>query len=121
MVGRNAGPKMPPSIAICRRDIAPQTPECASVLPDRIQTNRVIPLATGRCRVTFDHFHPPDVEDLESRHARDQAFSGLESDPYHAGRLNRKRKNGVHHFHELRRGAYAPRVGRGAAMGSQHR
>jgi choline monooxygenase len=93
-----------------------------NVLPDRMQTNRVIPLAPGRCRVTFDYFYPPDAVDVESRHANDHAFSdlvqrqdvdmcetvqrGLESGSYRAGRLNPKRENGVHHFHELLREAY---------------
>ncbi len=93
-----------------------------NVLPDRMQTNRVIPLAPERCRVTFDYFYPPDAADVEARHARDHAFSdlvqrqdvdmceivqrGLASGSYHAGRLNPKREDGVHHFHELLREAY---------------
>lgn len=93
-----------------------------NVLPDRMQANRVIPLAPGKCRVTFDYFYPPDAVDVESRHASDHAFSdlvqrqdidmceivqrGLESGSYRAGRLNPKRENGVHHFHELLREAY---------------
>ncbi|MGH8124536.1 MAG: aromatic ring-hydroxylating oxygenase subunit alpha [Rhodanobacteraceae bacterium] len=93
-----------------------------NVLPDRMQTNRVIPLGPGRCRVTFDYFYPPGIADLESRHASDHAFSdlvqrqdvemceivqrGLESGSYHAGHLNPRRENGVHHFHELLREAY---------------
>ncbi|MGH8182118.1 MAG: aromatic ring-hydroxylating oxygenase subunit alpha [Rhodanobacteraceae bacterium] len=93
-----------------------------NVLPDRMQTNRVIPLAPGRCRVTFDYFYPRDSRDVEARHASDHAFSdlvqrqdigmceivqrGLESGSYDAGRLNPKRENGVHHFHELLREAY---------------
>ena len=93
-----------------------------NMLPDRMQTNRVIPLAPGKCRVTFDYFYPPDAADVESRHAGDHAFSdlvqrqdidmceivqrGLESGSYHAGRLNPRRENGLHHFHELLREAY---------------
>ncbi|HEX5960519.1 MAG TPA: aromatic ring-hydroxylating dioxygenase subunit alpha [Rhodanobacteraceae bacterium] len=93
-----------------------------NVLPDRMQTNRVVPLGPGRCRVTFDYFYPPGIPDIETRHASDHAFSdlvqrqdiemceivqrGLESGSYHAGRLNPKRENGVHHFHELLRAAY---------------
>jgi choline monooxygenase len=93
-----------------------------NVLPDRMQTNSVIPLAPGKCRVTFDYFYPPGTADLDSRHASDHAFSnlvqrqdidmceivqrGLESGSYRAGRLNPKRENGVHHFHELLRVAY---------------
>ncbi len=93
-----------------------------NVMPDRMQTNRVIPLAPGQCRVTFDYFYPPDAGEVEARHARDHAFSdlvqrqdidmcvnvqrGLASGSYHAGRLNPKREDGVHHFHELLREAY---------------
>lgn len=93
-----------------------------NVLPDRVQTNRVIPLAPGKCRVTFDYFYPRDADDVESRHTRDHDFSdlvqrqdvdmceivqrGLVSGSYVAGRLNPKRENGVHHFHELLREAY---------------
>ena len=93
-----------------------------NVLPDRLQTNSVIPLGPGRCRVTFDYHYPPDATDVASRHARDHAFSdivqrqdvdmcehvqrGLASGSYDAGRLNPKRENGVHHFHELLREAY---------------
>ncbi|HEX7369454.1 MAG TPA: aromatic ring-hydroxylating dioxygenase subunit alpha [Rhodanobacteraceae bacterium] len=93
-----------------------------NVLPDRMQTNRVIPLGAGRCRVTFDYFYPPGSGDIETRHASDHAFSdlvqrqdvdmceivqrGLASGSYTAGRLNPKRENGVHHFHELLREAY---------------
>jgi choline monooxygenase len=93
-----------------------------NVLPDRMQTNRVVPVAPGRCRVTFDYYYPAGTPDLDSRHASDHAFSdlvqrqdvgmceivqrGLESGSYRAGRLNPKRENGVHHFHELLREAY---------------
>lgn len=93
-----------------------------NVLPDRLQTNRVVPLEPGRCRVTFDYFYPSGTADLESRHASDHAFSdlvqrqdvemceivqrGLASGSYQAGRLNPKREDGVHHFHELLREAW---------------
>ena len=93
-----------------------------NVLPDRMQTNRVIPAGPGRCRVTFDYFYPASADGVESRHASDHAFSdlvqrqdidmceivqrGLASGSYHAGRLNPRRENGVHHFHELLREAY---------------
>jgi hypothetical protein len=29
-----------------------------NILPDRLQTNRVVPLGTDRCRVEFDYFYP---------------------------------------------------------------
>lgn len=93
-----------------------------NVLPDRLQTNVVLPLEPGRCRVVFDYFYPPDAADVAARHQRDQAFSdlvqrqdvdmcehvqrGLESGSYVAGRLNPRREDGVHHFQELLREAY---------------
>jgi choline monooxygenase len=93
-----------------------------NVLPDRLQTNRVVPVDAARCRVEFDYYYPAGLPDLHVRHARDQAFSdliqqqdvgmcelvqrGLESGSYVAGRLNPKREDGVHHFHELLREAY---------------
>lgn len=93
-----------------------------NVLPDRMQTNSVVPLEPGRCRVNFDYYYPPETPDVDSRHARDHAFSdivqrqdvdmcevvqrGLASGSYTAGRLNPKREDGVHHFQELLREAY---------------
>lgn len=93
-----------------------------NVLPDRLQTNRVVPTGASRCRVEFDYFYPAGMPDLEARHERDRAFSdliqqqdvdmcervqrGLESGSYTAGHLNPKRENAVHHFHELLREAY---------------
>jgi choline monooxygenase len=93
-----------------------------NVLPDRLQTNRVVPTGPSRCRVEFDYFYPAAMPNLAERHERDQAFSdliqqqdvdmcelvqrGLESGSYVAGRLNPKREDGVHHFQELLREAY---------------
>jgi len=94
-----------------------------NILPGRLQTNRVVPLAAGRCSVLFDYFYT----DLESPAAQkmiaeDFAFSdevqkedisicervqkGLASGAYTAGRLSPKRESGVHHFQELVRAAY---------------
>lgn len=94
-----------------------------NILPGRLQTNRVVPVAAGRCRVLFDYFYT----DLESDAARkmiaeDFRFSdevqkedigicervqkGLGSGVYSAGRLSPKRESGVHHFQELVRTAY---------------
>jgi len=91
-----------------------------NILPGRLQTNRVLPLGDGRCRVEFDFFHAPDTD--PARIARDAEFSdvvqqediaiceqvqrGLESGSYHAGRLSPARESGVHHFHECLRDAY---------------
>jgi choline monooxygenase len=96
-----------------------------NVLPGRLQTNRVLPLAAGRCRVDFEYFYAPGARD---DHVDDIAFSdrvqhediaiceavqrGLASGSYLAGRLNPVREQGVRHFHELLRAAYrcAPRA-----------
>jgi len=94
-----------------------------NILPGRLQTNRVVPLGVGRCRVEFDFYYSPDDSDEgEARREADRAFSdevqiedlticedvqrGLASGSYRAGRLNPLRENAVHHFHELLREAY---------------
>ncbi|HEX4300581.1 MAG TPA: SRPBCC family protein [Gammaproteobacteria bacterium] len=94
-----------------------------NILPGRLQTNRVVPLASGRCRVLFDYFYT-DLESAAAKKliAEDFAFSdevqkedigicervqkGLASGVYTAGRLSPKRESGVHHFQELVRTAY---------------
>jgi choline monooxygenase len=89
-------------------------------LPGRLQTNRVLPLATGRCRVTFEFFYAPGEE---HRAEADAQFSdavqredigiceavqrNLASGSYVAGRLNPLRESGVWQFQELLRAAYA--------------
>ena len=91
-----------------------------NILPERLQTNRVIPLGPDRCRVVFDYFYPPDSDG--AKQAQDFDFSdevqhediaiceavqrGLASGSYHAGRLNPTRETGVLHFHELLRRAW---------------
>jgi len=91
-----------------------------NVLPGRLQTNRVVPLAVDRCRVDFDYFYAPDAA---SAQADDQAFAdqvqaediaiceavqrGLASGSYVSGRLNPARESGLLHFHHLLRNAYA--------------
>ncbi|MEO6075326.1 MAG: aromatic ring-hydroxylating dioxygenase subunit alpha [Dokdonella sp.] len=90
-----------------------------NLLPGRLQTNRVVPIAPNECRVDFDYYYPA-TRSAEA-HERDFAFSdevqaedidicekvqrGLESGSYVAGRLNPLRESGVHHFHELIRAA----------------
>jgi choline monooxygenase len=91
-----------------------------NVLPGRLQTNRVVPLAVARCRVDFDYFYAPDVP--AERRLDDQRFSdevqrediaiceavqrGLASGSYVAGRLNPRQESGLWQFHELLRAAY---------------
>ncbi len=94
-----------------------------NILPGRLQTNRVLPLGPGRCRVEFDFFYPQDASgQAQARRDADRDFSdavqhedlvicediqrGLASGSYVAGRLNPLRESGVHQFHELLRGAY---------------
>lgn len=95
-----------------------------NILPDRLQTNRVVPLGPDRCRVDFDYYYPAAVPAAD-RDA-DVAFSErvqredmdiceavqhrLASGSYEAGRLNPKREAGVHHFHELYRRALRDRA-----------
>jgi choline monooxygenase len=90
-----------------------------NVMPGRMQTNRVVPLAVDRCRIDFDYYYSGDGV---SRIARDLEFSdeiqqediaiceavqkGLASGSYSAGRLSPKRESGVWHFHNLLREAY---------------
>jgi choline monooxygenase len=85
-----------------------------------VQTNRVLPLGEGRCRVEFDFYYPPGVD--PARPVRDLEFSdlvqredveiceqvqrGLASGSWRSGPLNPLCESGVHHFHELLRAAY---------------
>lgn len=91
-------------------------------LPDRLQTNRVLPLGVDRCRVVFDFSHALGVP--QSARDADRAFSdevqaediaiceavqhGVSSGSYDAGRLNPLRESGLFHFHELWRAALRP-------------
>ena len=98
-----------------------------NVLPGRLQTNRVVPLGVGRCRVDFDFYYAPEQGDDEAGATRakreaDLGFSdevqhedlricedvqrGLASGSYLPGRLNPLREQGLHRFHELLRRAY---------------
>lgn len=94
-----------------------------NILPGRVQTNRVIPLAVDRCRVEFDFYYPADDSgQARARREADLKFSddvqhedlgicedvqrGLSSGSYVAGRLNPLRESAVHHFQELLRRVY---------------
>jgi choline monooxygenase len=96
-----------------------------NVLPGRLQTNRVVPLAVDRCRVDFDYFYAPEVG--AAARIDDQRFSddvqrediaicasvqrGLACGSYVAGRLNPRQESGLWHFHELLRDAYRVAAG----------
>jgi choline monooxygenase len=91
-----------------------------NVLPGRLQTNRVVPLAVDRCRVEFEYFYARDIG--PQQRSEDQQFShqvqlediaiceavqrGLASGSYVAGRLNPHHESGVLQFHQLLRAAY---------------
>jgi choline monooxygenase len=99
-----------------------------NILPGRLQTNRVIPVAVDRCRVEFDFYYASvqggseDSGEARAKREADLQFSdevqhedlgicevvqrGLASGSYVAGRLNPLRENAVHHFQELLRQAY---------------
>ena len=91
-----------------------------NVMPGRLQTNRVLPLGPGRCRVEFEWFYTPTDEamarvdnDGNSRITSRKRTSnlraravGLASGHYRAGRLCPKREAGVWHFHERLRAVY---------------
>jgi choline monooxygenase len=90
-----------------------------NILPDRLQTNRVVPINAQRCRVIFDFFYPREwtAEARALKYASDAAFSeqvqqedieiciavqrNLASGSYVSGRLNPKRERGLLHFQQL--------------------
>ena len=94
-----------------------------NILPGRLQTNLVLPLAHDRCRVVFQYFYD-DVAGPGASHRieEDVAYSdavqqedigicervqeGLASRAYDRGRFSVKYEAGVHHFQELVRAAY---------------
>jgi len=99
-----------------------------NILPDRLQTNLVVPVSPRRCRIVFDYFYmDTESESAKQMIAEDLNFSdqvqqedigicervqlGLESGSYRAGRLSPKREAGVHHFQELIRRDYRAAIG----------
>ena len=92
-----------------------------NILPNRLQTNQVLPLSNNQCRVVFDYYYP-DIPEIDQLIAQDQQFSdeiqdedvgiceavqlGMNSGSYQPGPLCHKREAGVHHFQELLRQAY---------------
>ena len=95
-----------------------------NVMPGRLQTNRVLPLAPDRCRVEFEWFYSP-TDAAMARVDNDREFTnaiqdedvaicewvqkGLASGRYEPGRLCPRREAGVWHFHQKLRTAYLPR------------
>ena len=91
-----------------------------NILPGRLQTNVVEPVASDRCRVHFDYYYadPDDAAAIEA----DQDFSdrvqhediaicehvqrGLASRAYDRGRFSVDAEAGVHHFQERLKAMY---------------
>ena len=100
-----------------------------NIRPGRLQTNRILPLGPGRCRIVFDYYYAQDAA-AQARMEADRSFSdevqnedigiceavqrGLASGAYTPGRLNPKRESGVWHFQNLLRAAYAGPAGESA-------
>ncbi|MBK8285442.1 MAG: Rieske 2Fe-2S domain-containing protein [Ahniella sp.] len=99
-----------------------------NILPNRLQTNRVIATGPDTCQVDFDYYYPEGDSAAElERRATDQRFSeevqaedaeicmqvqkALASGRYQPGRINPKRENAVFHYHQLLRDVYGERAG----------
>lgn len=88
-----------------------------NIVPGRLQTNHVVPLAANRCLVVFDYFYDEPVlahkEAIEAEIAYsdliqkedievcEQVQMGLQSRAYNQGRFSVKREKGVYHFQSL--------------------
>ncbi len=94
-----------------------------NVLPGRLQTNRVVPLAHDRCRVEFGfHYRGVTGPDAERAIAEDLEYSdrvqredmdicehvqrGLSSRAYDRGRFSVDAEQGVHHFQDRVKRSY---------------
>ncbi len=94
-----------------------------NILPGRLQTNLVIPVASDRCRVVFEYFYSDaGSEAARKRIANDREFAdsvqaedieicehvqqGLKSRGYDRGRFSVKYEGGVFHFQNRLRRAY---------------
>ncbi|MEP7185582.1 MAG: aromatic ring-hydroxylating dioxygenase subunit alpha [Rhodanobacter sp.] len=100
-----------------------------NIMPGRLQTNRILPLSPGRCRIVFDYYYAQN-DKVQARIEADRNFSdevqnedigiceavqrGLASGAYSAGRLCPKREGGVWHYQNLLRAAYAGPEGESA-------
>lgn len=89
-----------------------------NVLPGRLQTNLVVPVAPDRCRVDFVYYYAEgtdparvqadvafgDLVQREDIEICEQVQQGLQSGAYEGGRLSVAREQCVHHFHERYKG-----------------
>lgn len=92
-----------------------------NILPNRLQTNQVLPMKNNQCKVIFDYFYP-DTAGIDALISQDQTFSdevqdedimiceavqkGLDSGSYNKGRLCMKRESALYHFQQMMRSAY---------------
>ncbi|TDR14643.1 aromatic ring-hydroxylating oxygenase subunit alpha [Marinicella litoralis] len=92
-----------------------------NILPNRLQTNQVLPMKNNQTKVIFDYYYP-NIAGIQALIEQDQSFSdevqdedvmiceavqkGLNSGSYDKGRLCMKRESAVHHFQEMLRTAY---------------
>ncbi len=94
-----------------------------NILPGRLQTNVVIPIAPDRCRVEFRYYYSSvDTPQARKLITDDHEYSdkvqqedieicervqeGLSSRAYDRGRFSVTFESGVHHFQQLLKGAY---------------
>ncbi len=94
-----------------------------NILPGRLQTNRVIPIAADRCRVIFDYFYDDttsegraaaiaeDIDYSDRVQAEDieiceHVQRGLSSIAYDRGRFSVECEEGVYHFQTLLKEQY---------------
>ncbi len=94
-----------------------------NIIPGRLQTNRVIPVAVDRCQVVFDYFYD-DIASTESKQRAEADIEyahkiqiedveicehvqrGLASRAYDRGRFSVECEEGVYHFQALLKRAY---------------
>jgi choline monooxygenase len=92
-----------------------------NILPNRLQTNQVLPIKDNQTKVIFDYYYP-EIAGLEELIKRDQSFSdevqdedimiceavqkGLNSNSYDSGIICKKRESGLQHFQHLVTEAY---------------
>jgi choline monooxygenase len=106
-----------------------------NIVGQRLQVNLIVPTGPNTCDVIFDYLFADAHSDaaLETI-AADLAYSevvqredeeicervqiGLGSRSYHVGRYSVQREEGVHHFHDLLRGAYRSQLERTNTTGS---
>ena len=94
-----------------------------NIIPGRLQTNRVIPVAADHCQVVFDYFYQDvvsaeakqraeaDIEyahkiQLEDIEICEHVQRGLASRAYDRGRFSVECEEGVYHFQTLLKTAY---------------